>query len=319
MSALKKWFKNQVIALTMSMTNVEKNMLGQGGGSQLSEDVTAKHLRHMQGTLLDALMRGEITQEVKDLRWRMYKVDQASKNMKSNFTLNTDGTMTYLGSEEVSHEDLLSKIKMDTFDDYPLEMVVKNTEVTLGVIETIYGEQMKQEHVSGDTVLNTLTINEISAKDYSATVKGELPIKIERKFFPKFYLEKFSKKLVIRKIDDTKKLLEFYVNKYPDEYNTTSNFFINEIKKVIENGPQHSNFLQIDEVGFVTNKTIGVVDSLLYTYNVLSFDKIIEFDGNYVIKFICEVTTNGEFILEQYVEAELEEKYKKKTPRKRKI
>ena len=318
MSALKKWFKNQVIALTMSMTNVEKNMLGQGGGSQLSEDVTAKHLRHMQGTLLDALMRGEVTQEVKDLRWRMYKVDQAASNMKAKF-VRKNNEMVYMGTEEVSHEDLLSRIKVDTFDNYPLEMVVKNTEIALGVIETIYGAQMAQQYVSGDTVLNTATINGISSKDHGATVKGELPIKIERQFFPKFYLEKFTKKLVIRKIDDTKKLLEFYVNKYPDEYNTTSNFFVNEIKKVIENGPQNSNFLQFDEVGFVTNKTIGVGDSLLYTYNVLSFDKIIEFDGNYVIKFICEVSTNGEFILEQYVEAELEEKYNKKAARKRKI
>ena len=114
MSALKKWFKNQVIALTMSMTNVEKNMLGQGGGSQLSEDVTAKHLRHMQGTLLDALMRGEVTQEVKDLRWRMYKVDQAASNMKAKF-VRKNNEMVYMGTEEVSHEDLLSRIKVDTF------------------------------------------------------------------------------------------------------------------------------------------------------------------------------------------------------------
>lgn len=314
MSTLKKWFKNQVVALTMSMTNVEKNMLGQGGGSQLSEDITAKHLRHMQGTLADALMRGEVTQEVKDLRWRMYKVNQAASGFKiSDIKYTKDGDIESYKSEIISQEDLLSRIKVDTFDNYPLEMVVKNTEVTLGVFETINGKQMIQEDSTGNT-----TFNAISSKDHSATVKGELPIKIERQFFPKFYLEKFAKKLVIRKIDDTKRLLEFYVSKYPDEYNTTSNFFINEIKRVIENGPQNSNFLQIDEVGFITNKTVGIGDNLLYTYNVLSFDKIIEFDGNYVIKFTSEVSTDGEYILEQYIEAELEEKYNKKVARKRK-
>ena len=65
-------------------------------------------------------------------------------------------------------------------------------------------------------------------------------------------------------------------------------------------------------VSFTTYKTVGVKDFRRYVYDVQSFDKVIEFDGNYVIKFKCGVTTNGEYLLEKFREEGLELRYKNK-------
>ena len=60
--------------------------------------------------------------------------------------------------------------------------------------------------------------------------------------------------------------------------------------------------LDISKVYFITNNTIGADDFYLYQYTDLVFDKIIEFDGNYVIKFKAKVEINGEDILEMYID-----------------
>ena len=76
--------------------------------------------------------------------------------------------------------------------------------------------------------------------------------------------------------------------------------------------PRSTNILYINNIGFVSYKTIGVNDFRVFQYKVIEFDKIVEFDGYFVIKFKCEVTTNGEYLLEKYREADLDNKYENK-------
>ncbi len=57
---------------------------------------------------------------------------------------------------------------------------------------------------------------------------------IVRDILPNFYLENFTLKMNVRTISETDKMLEFYVSKYPDEYNRTSRLFISEIKKIMK-------------------------------------------------------------------------------------
>ena len=59
---------------------------------------------------------------------------------------------------------------------------------------------------------------------------------------------------------------------YPDEYDRKTRLFISEVKKAIEN-PMSVNMLDIEEVIFVTYKSIGV-------------DDFLEFKSSYKIQFI---------------------------------
>jgi hypothetical protein len=61
---IKNWARKQATILSLAMANVEKNAFGQNGET-LSSDVNQER-RHTQGQLADALVHGEVTQEVKN-------------------------------------------------------------------------------------------------------------------------------------------------------------------------------------------------------------------------------------------------------------
>lgn len=308
------WIKNKIVGLLISVANVEKNSLSQGNNS-LSDDIT-KHSEKETGTLMNSLKNNIITQEVMDLRWRMYKVIQETDSLTTQITgYEADGTpITKTIKKDVKKG--LKKIPMDTYDSYPLEFVIPNDEIV-----TSGNDVMDNKHIE---IFNKPTINldeegliisathgEINGKEYYITNKTENPIIISSENSRRFFLERFTKKLNVRYISENKKLLEFYVSMYPDTYNRTSRLFISEIKKII-NENKKSDIIDIDNVDFITYKAIGVNDFLEYKYEIQSFDKIVEFNGSYVIKFIAKPIISGEDITIKFIQDELENKYKNK-------
>lgn len=321
---MKKWVKRQMATLSLAMASVEKNALTQVGKDlDLNE---REEQSHKKGTLEHALIQGEVTQEVRDLRWRMYKVLEASDGLTTTIIgYDEDGIPITKTETAASERFLLNKIKLDEYDDYPLEIVQNNEPITMGTTEaglnnnlsaytdTQIIENKSKEKIDDDFGYDaySVTLGEISNDDYTSFIKPENPVVVTRKFRPKFEIEKYAKKLHVRRIDDNQKLLEFYVSKYPDEYDRKTRLLISEIKRAKEN-PRSTDILDINEVKFITYNTLGSKDFYLYEYKVESFDKIIEFDGFYVIKFKCVVTTNGEYLLEKYREEALDIKYKNK-------
>ena len=313
MSKISKWLSKQIGALMLATAKVEQNALGQEGQTLSTEN--GKFQRYTQGTLADDLKQGKITQEVKDLRWRMYKILDASANVSAKVVGDIDSgeytVETYI-SEDTN--TILNKVKLDSTDDYKLEMIVDGEAIIKGreealnvdVIDTTLSEE---EFIDEDG--NTRKTLGIISNEDNKYNDIEYPIKIDREDTPKFYIEKYTKKLNVRVIDETHRLIEFYISKYPSEYNRNTYLLVSELKKAMVN-PRATNILYIDNIGFVSYKTIGVNDFRVFEYKVIEFDKIIEFDGYFVIKFKCEVTTNGEYLLEKYREKDLDNKYENK-------
>lgn len=311
---ISEWLTNKMISLSLALHGVEKNALGQSNG-QLDGN-TAQEQRHTQGQLADSLKHGEATQEVLNLRWRTYKILQACDGLTAEIVGYDDDGIPIVKTHKRNKKQGLKKVNQDSFDNYQLEMVVDNSEIVSSGNEAfdnnninVFNEAIINKNDHGDIV--SATHGEITGSEYFATYKSDNPIIIERKDLPTFLIENFTKKLHIRKINETDKLLEFYVSKYPDEYNRTSRLFISELKKIIDYGKK-STLLDILGVSFITHKTIGVDDFLAYKYDIKSFDKIIEYNGHYVIKFKGNVIVNGNNILEDRRVIKLDEKYKNK-------
>ena len=312
------WVRKNFAALALATASVEKNVLGQNA-KELEGNISNEQ-RHNQGTLADSLERGEITQEVKELRWRMFKILEASdKMMVSSISVDGDGyhELDVKKYDSKTIKSALRKVNVDDFDDYPLEMVIDNKDITLSNSDVIndnikiYDLDERQDSVkeiSGDT---SATLGEISSEEYHSTIKAEKPIKVVRDLMTKFNIENYTKKLNIRSINDNEKLLEFYVSKYPDEFNRKSRLFLSELKRVIDR-PRNASMLELSGVGFTTYKSTGVKDFHQYQYQITKFDKIIEFNGHYVIKFKANVIVNGIYLLEKYRLDELDKKYEKK-------
>jgi hypothetical protein len=311
------WFKIQIARFMISTANVEKNAFGQTNET-LESDVS-KVQRHTQGQLADSLVNGEITQEVLNLKWRTYKILKATEGVKSTITGYDEDGMPIVKITKRNNKAGLKKVKVDEFDDYKLEMVLDNTEIALNTTDMLGNEHMSildsvLENYDENGNLVSVGHAIIGSNELSITEKGDRPIKIEREEYSNFLLENFTKKLNVRKMKKDKRLLEFYVSVYPDEYNKNSSLFLNSIKKVV-NGKKET-FLKFEGVEFITYKTIGSDDFLLYRYENIEFDKIVEFNGFYVIKFKGKVVIDGKDILEEHKVAELDKKYEQKASKK---
>jgi hypothetical protein len=288
MNKIQKWFNNKVIGITMALSNTEKMFLSQKT-SAFSDNSEKKIQDVNTGTLMNDLKNGEVTSEVQSLRWRLYKVLQASEGLRSTVTGVDEHGNKIISTEKINNKNGLRKVKIDQHDTFDLELVVDNSEITISVNDSL----------DKDTLNST---------EYFALNKGIKPLNIIRGHIPTFEIETYTKKLNVRSINENTKLLEFYVSQYPDEFNRTSRLFISELKKIINDG-KRSDMLDINGCSFITNKSLGSNDFMEYEYKITGFDKIIIFNGHYVIKFFAEVIVGGVDILEKYKIDSLDQKY----------
>ena len=328
------WIKKQMVNLAIAIGNVGKNTLSQEG---ISGDIeTTKHRRLNQDSIMDSLLRGEITEDVEKLRWRIYKTITSIKKYDSIVIGYTNDGYPIMKTSYVGDSEKLSKIKSEPNDEYKLIMVVDNTNIASGVNTAlnldinIYDEGVD---VESDNIINNEILNEddrvnndsdINLEVGKITTIGEvkdnstelsLPIYIGREDRPKFELEKYTKKLHIKKINNKEFLLEFFISKYPVQFDKKSNFFLSDIKKIISQPDRYNSTVDIKTVSFITNNTLGSPDFLEFEYAVTKFDKITEFNGFYVIKFISDITIEGTSIIEKFRHEEVEEKYNNKEKR----
>ncbi len=302
MSEITNWVKKKLAMISLSMANVEKNAFGQSG--QALSDNVGEVQKLNQGDVMDDLVNGRVTQEVQDLRWRMYKIMSATENM----TLDVD---------------TLSKHKTDLTDENAeLEIVVDNVTEYFSVVDTIdtfelHGLTAETVTIETKIMENKKTVvashGDIDANNYFSFVKPDKRVTIHRSSFPKFNLENYTKSLHVKKFKD-KKILEFYVSKYPIEEDRKTYLFIKEVEKIFLN-PISSNIINFEGVEFITQNCLGKPDHLKFKYENLTFHKITEFNGFYVIKFFGDETINGEYIFEKYREEVLDKKYENKEKR----
>ena len=229
--------------------------------------------RERQGMLSDDLLQGKITLEVVTLRARLYKILQASANYE-----HTGGDRCRKINSSIS-----KKITGEPSDSHPVIMVIPNNKIPKNFLD------------SSDDI----------------DTKPEVPIIIGRSIIPKFKIEEYTEKMYIKDIGNGKNMLEFFISKYRDIYDKKTSFLVKNIERSMIN-PKTSDFLDINEVGFITYNSIGVQDFLEFKYSVLNIHKIIEYNGYFVVKFICEPTVNGLNITDKYINEVLDNKYKNK-------
>lgn len=341
------YLKRKMALLSMALAKVEKEALNETSDGVGVGNSGMEQSFH-EGRLADALLKGEITQSVKELRWRMYKVLNASENFNTRITGYNEETGLPITETTKDENQPLKKVKVDSEDPYEVELVVTNEDIIKSISEAFNNDKLKvhsEEEVEkfnknnemfnlvgdgyelnsfGDLVKideekeKNRTLGQIKFDDMVSSMKSDKSIIVHRSFRPKFEIEQYTKKLVVRDIDGDTKLLEFYISKYPDEFDRKTRLLVSEIKKAIKN-PRSSDILDIEKVGFVTYKALGTNDGMEYIYEIKNFHKIIEYDGHYIIKFMTKPIINGQFIYDTHKLEELEEKYLTKAPKDKDI
>lgn len=286
---IKIWY-NIILTFTniaVASKNTEQQVLTQsgvdsaGGGISIVQDVK-------QGThaLSRALLKGELTEEVKQLRYRNYKVDREAKKYKYF------APTLALKKKEGKDNKFISYDKSDGLE----------------VITIQYNYPISED------VLDA--INQI--EDGGRGKETKYKIEIERNFIPRFKIEEFLKKVVVKRLDETHAILDFYFSKYPERFFRTSDdksfrskVFIHEIEKIRDEKVK-SDMLDMEKMRFVTRHAYKQDDLMEYVFRNIWFNDVAEFDGDYILRFKASIEHDGVDLTASYYNKEMDEKYKNK-------
>lgn len=294
---MKKWIKRKLINFMIALHWTENALKTNSNDIRVGE---GQYQSHRQGMLSDSLVNGEVTQEVMELRWRLYKVIQHADKITAVITgFEEDGTPIVETKKATPSRNRLRKYSCEQSDDeFKLIMVVPNQTIDFSTVEAL------------DSLVGAGDNAEIKRDDFISRFKTKRTLMCTRDHLPMFNLEDYTDKLLIREMTDDRVLLEFYVNKYPTE-NKKSRFFVSEMKRILA-GQHRSPILDFQNVFFISNKVLGADNNLEFDFKLLKFHRIVEFGGHYVVKFVAEKVVFGDNILEKYRMADLDEKYKNK-------
>lgn len=291
---MKKWFtkffneiKIWAHSLAAATKNVETQTLSQvsvdsvEGGINVVQDVN-------QGVheLAKALLRGELTEEVKQLRYRNYKVDREAKKYKY-----FSPTLA-LKKKEGKDNKFISFDKSDGLE----------------VITVQYNYAISED------VLDAINQIENGGRGKKTKYKFEF----KRDFIPRFRMEEFAKKVVVKRLDETHAILDFYFSKYPerffrrsDDKSFRSKVFIHEIENIRDKGVK-SDMLDVEELRFVTNHAYKQDDLMEFVFKNIVFREVAEFDGDYILRFKASIEHDGIDLTAAFYNKEMAEKYENK-------
>lgn len=307
---MKKKLKNLITGISMAMSSVEKNALKQTDDF-MSSDIT-KNQRLNQGTLLDSLINGEVTQEVENLRWRTAKVFAESAKIRSVITGYDDNGYPIVEYIRLNKTLIPPEVLTGSTDSLNIEMVVNNREIAKSVTDTLYEfESSDLKNVieeftdkDGHTVRKYKTVSATKGK---LMTKAEKKIYVVRSEIPMFEFEQHIIKVMVKEKNEVEKQLDCYISKCPNTNVPTSTQFLNELSKIKDGKRTH--IFNVDKLGFITESDIGVEDEFIYEYGKIRLDTIIDHKGYYIVKLICEPLIDGEYVNEKYRVEEIDKKY----------
>lgn len=232
-----------------------------------------------------ALLRGELTQEVIDLRYRTYEVARESTHY------------TYFSPT-------LAKKKKPTDNKFVAVENADNREIV-----TIQENKLDVETVTD----SLLRINEDDLKFEDR--EKSYNINIERDCAVRFKIEQFMKKVVVKKGDDEfSAILDIYVSKYPDDKNFISKPFIKEVERIISSGLR-SDIVEFNRLSFETYKAFKLDDMIRFEFGDMKFQKVFEYDGDYVFRFVSKIIDGGTDLTKEFYSERMAKKYREHAPK----
>jgi|688.fasta_scaffold18259_9 hypothetical protein len=112
------------------------------------------------------------------------------------------------------------------------------------------------------------------------------PLKVKRGVVPRYKIENHTSVVHIRNVDGEYKLLDFYIPKSTDNH-----LLLNELENLKLN-KKINDLVNITECSFTTQDS----EMLNFSYKVVAFHKVVEYNNNYIVKLFAEVVEDGRWI-----------------------
>lgn len=275
---LSTYIRRFFIGLAVGMKKTEDATLKQAGaGSDIDNGI---HQQVSESRVSKDLLRGEVTQEVEDLRWRTILIDKEARNY--------------------DYFSPVLAMKIDTQDK--VNVSYENSDN----LEVITIQHNSPEIESVDQAMKRL--------DSKDKVQELYTIKVERNGIPRYRIEQFTTMLVVKDAGDNHGVLDFYVSKYPNPQMFISKGFVREVEKIMNEG-WRSDMTDIRKVMFMTRNAYKVPNSYIFSFRDVKFDKVVEYDGHYVLKFNAEFEKNGIDMLAKFYSERIMKKYETHAPK----
>lgn len=239
-------------------------------------------IKNEKHSVYNDLLKGELTQEVKELRHEMYVAERESHKYE------------YVGGgiAKKKKNRFSDRPNVEEEDGYTLQILQGNNEITESVTDGIYSD----------------TVGTKNNRDFT--------IIINRDFNPRFKLEEYATKVLIYRGDDDNVLVKLYMSKYLKQFDKRHRFFMNELKRVVDENDVRSELLEFDTLEFITYKAWGAEDLHMYKYGNLKYRDSKETEDSYVLTFNSIVIDDGVDMTAQFLDEIAAKKFADKAPRK---
>ncbi len=280
MKKLWRWLRIAFTSLFFGMKRTEEATLK---ATNLHDDVDSGIEEQVtENRVSRALLRGEITQAVKELRYRTYRVDREAKSVE------------YYSPFLTSKRDKVDSkiISYENSDNFKLIVIQPN-------------------FAKNETILESL--ERLDCKDRKP-VEYHIMVSRENGFIPRFRIEEYTTKLIIMEESEDNLIADFYISKYFNREDVKSKAFVREVEH-IRDDKKRSDILKFDFVSFITNNAYGQEDMMFFDLEDFEFISVKEFDGSYILRFSCKLTGEIKDMTDQYYCKEMDDKYKNNEPK----
>lgn len=265
----------------------------QFGGNSIIE-------KQLGGGVFKDLLENRVTQEVEELRDKHYRVfKESDKFDASTITMNVNDDGEIVGFTT-------PRLAKKTLNDFMSHPPVYNPDNL--TIVTIQDNKQMPHHssIEDDSMPNGLY-------DYTTTLEVQ-----RDDFMPRFEIEKFTKKMVVRKQDDESErvFVDLYLPNEASQFGKIDAMLISNLATMFETKNYKSDITDLIGMGWISDKAWGVCDISLFSFTDVKLINIDIFDGNFVLVYDCKIENNGVYIPEKYQTKELDYKYKTNAPKK---
>lgn len=254
-------------------------------------DGTVTEQKTEQQNLYAALLKGEVTQEVKDLRYEMYESVRQAKDWE---------VKGYTGVAVKKNKMLVkTPMKIDEEDGLKVILIQDNK---------IYYQGQDSSVENAQKLVKVRT-----EADADHTFKATHEYHVRHK------IETYAKKLVVKQTGEENKFkLDFYLSEYPIENDPRAVYVVKELESLYKSGSRTSDLTDLITLTFTTDKAYGDDDWKIYDFKMKEYIGIKKFDGNYIISFYASLPNGVEDVTKDFNDEESVKKFKEKAPRKKK-
>lgn len=288
-------------SLFQGLRSADTAILSQVSGED-SDDQEVSHKLEINSVYAD-LLREKKTQEVEEIVDASYRI--AREADKYEVTLIGDLSDDSVGSDRELSAIAVKKVAMK-YNKHPEVFNEKGYHITI-----IQDNKKIQK-------TNNFSMTAEDLKEAINTNGGDYVSLIDIKyngFTPRFALQNFVTKVVVRETKSGKVKLDLYLPTEAGQFTKTDAILIAELHRIMDNNLKKTDFLDIQALSFTTDKAFGAEDYIWYNFAFLKFKKISIFDGSFVLTFEVGATQNVDIVEEHKTES-LTKKYEEMAPKK---